>query len=501
MRIVSLPMIFLVAGILATMAGLNAAAQVSQPSSLILPQPQITQFHNGSLILSASGMPLNVQWPDDPTGAISEAQDLLTNRLQRLGSYSAKALHTPALSVRLTSKAALRKDTTRLGMKKKIETGQENQIYYLKAMAGPKDEPAVSIQALTSLGLYYGMNTFCQLLTRNEAGELVIPSVEILDYPDIAFRLAKSSASHTSLEANRHLAHWLPLLKISQMGLQYHGNYSKKPEPPFHETIATLCSEIRRQGTLESIVYFCPYRGQKQPDGTWTSYDMKVEADQRDYAEHLRWFMAQGAHGVEVDYNDWPGSRDIPISDILNLAYKTVTKADPHAYVLYCPPNYGDELYHGMATPALIKTLTNTPNRLLTLWTGIETVYSKPVTSAALNKWTSLTNRKPVLWINRASIGTKKPLITQVESEGNVAVFRGEWLPKDLAEFVSGVHLNIGIQTTFDEETHEFDSAEILYLATVADYLWNPENWDAESSARRAKFFMQTMLPLMQAAN
>ena len=41
-------------------------------------------------------------------------------------------------------------------------------------------------------------------------------------------------------------------------------------------------------------------------------------------------------------------------------------------------------------------------------------------------------------------------------------------------------------------------SETLAYLATAADYVWNPRGWEAVDSCRRAKRFVEIMLPLVE---
>src|SRR5207244_1897834 len=101
------------------------------------------------------------------------------------------------------------------------------------AITSTVDGPAhVTVQAGDDWGLFYGMVSLCQLMEANDAGEIRVPAVEIVDYPEIAHRLAKCSASNPPAFVERYAA-WLPLFKFSQIGLQYHGTNSKNPNPEF----------------------------------------------------------------------------------------------------------------------------------------------------------------------------------------------------------------------------------------------------------------------------
>jgi len=69
-------------------------------------------------------------------------------------------------------------------------------------------------------------------------------------------------------------------------------------------------------------------------------------------------------------------------------------------------------------------------------------------------------------------------------------VFRGETIPKDLNLLFEGTHFNC--------DTHLINNEnELVYFASAADYVWNPQNWEAAESGKRARRFVETMLPLL----
>jgi hypothetical protein len=248
-------------------------------------------------------------------------------------------------------------------------------------------------------------------------------------------------------------------------------------------------------------VYFCPFRGRPgeatgEKEG---AYDMGRDGDRRAYADFLRWIMAQGAHGIEVDYNDWPGSRDVPIADVINLACEALEAEHPDAYVLYCPPAIGRESYRGMASEQLGRTLSSVPAKVWPLWTGMQTLITSPLEAERVKRWTRTARRRPFLWVNRVSLGVPKQFASRLP-DGEFA-FRGEYLPKDLNRWFEGVHFNAGISSGYNQLRGQFEPPSLTYLATAADYVWNPHDWGAAESVRRARRFVAIMFPLVQAAD
>jgi hypothetical protein len=359
----------------------------------------------------------------------------------------------------------------------------------------------VTVTACSDLGLYYGLVSLVQTICCDSQRRPVVPALTVADWPQISRRLAKTSASSNPPAKVAAFAAWLPLVKMNLIGLQYHGSRSKDPEPPFAHNVETFCRRFRREGLLESIVYFCPFRGQPT-EGTAQrggAYEMGRESDRRAYADFLRWIMAQGAHGIEVDYNDWPGSREVPIADVINLACKALEAEHPDAYVLYCPPAVGRESYRGMASEQLGRTLSSVPAKVWPLWTGMETLITGPLETEQVERWTRIAGRRPFLWVNRVSLGVPKHFARRLPGDGD-DVFRGEYLPEDLDRWFEGVHFNAGIGRGYNQLRGEFEPRSIAYLATAADYVWNPHHWDAAESARRARRFVAIMFPLLRAA-
>jgi hypothetical protein len=413
--------------------------------------------------------------------------DLLSKRLRKLGTdFAVIDEPTAVLALRKVSAADMGKE---LRGKAGENPGGKHlaQAYLLEAGDG-----RVTITSCSDLGLYYGLVSLVQVVQSNQESGVFVPAVTIADWPHIPHRLAKTSASSNRSEQVAAFAAWLSLMKMNLIGLQYHGSRSKDPEPPFIRNIETLCPRFRQEGVLESIVYFCPFRHRSgRTSGIKEgAYEMSRDSDRQAYADFLRWIMAQGAHGIEVDYNDWPGSRDVPIADVIKLACEAIQDEHPDAYVLYCPPVVGRESYRGKANKHLGWTLSNVPPKVWPLWTGMQTLITSPLEPAYVQQWTQIAGRRPFLWVNRVSLGVPKHFARRLPGSGDY-VFRGEYLPKDLNRWFEGVHFNVG-------NSRGYGATSMAYLATAADYVWNPEQWEAAESARRARRFVAVMSPLLR---
>jgi len=483
--------------ILIIICGLHCAprnASVNTVQSSIIPRPKIENLSATAITLVHTRADLKISIPDGETGPVAEGIALLSKRLERLG-YALSRDPSGQVMVAYCSESTMQNLLQAHGCREQLEIERMKQSYHL-AIQETEKHVAIKIEAPYPLGIYYGIVSLCQLLATNKAGDLSLPAGEVLDYPEIAIRLAKTSASLNPPDSIAHLARWLSACKLSYIGLQYHGDHSRQPEPHFPENIRRLCPELRRAGTLESIVYFCPFRGDIG-DATG-AYDFSSPEDLAAYAEYLRWIMAQGASGIEVDYNDWPGSAEVPIADVLNLVYRTLAETYPGACILYCPPVQGAEQYHGIATSELGRTLSRVPARVWPLWTGMGILIADPLSDEQVEEWTRIAGRRPFLWVNRAGPAVETAFACEVEGQQGGFVFNGGLLPKDLHRLFEGVHLNVALGTGYNELPDNFDTEALVYLATAADYLWNPHDWQAEESLRRGRRFVEVTSPLLE---
>jgi len=460
------------------------------------PQPKLERWTGNIAVLAEAEAVVRVSAASGTTGPLAEGVALLRRRIENL-SYRAGITSStaPEIAFQLCDHQAITDRLRETGAGEELEPERMRQTYLLAVRRSEDGHGRVLVAAPHPRGLYYGATTLCQLLETDTGGNLVVPEGEILDYPEIAIRLAKTSASMSAPEDIERFASWLSVSKLSHIGLQYHGRNSRNPEAPFEENVERFCAEYDRKGTLDTVVYFCPFRG--EVTGATGAYHFARPDDRKEYADYLLWILAQGADGIEVDYNDWPGSREVPIGDVLNLAYETATADRPDTVLLYCPPNRGEESYRGMATPQLGETLSRVPARVWPLWTGMQTLITEPLTEEQVLEWTRIAGRRPFLWVNRVGPAVPEPFVQKIEGDPTALVFAGDRIPNDLHRLFTGVHLNAGLQRGYNRITGDFDRDALVYLATTADYLWNPHGWKAEESRRRARRFVEIMIPVV----
>lgn len=479
------------AAILITLGACSSSAgAVKNTTPSLLPRPAYAHWTGARLALAATGAPVTACLPAEATGPVAEGARLLASRLRVLGSELAAAGPKAA---RVIGGRATRNEAVewlaRAGVEATVEPRRLRQAYRLTIAEVGDGTAAVRLEAGEPLGLFYGLVTLAQLIERETTRGLVVPEGEVVDHPAVAVRLAKISASQHSPPFVHAYARWQPLFKMSHLGLQYHGSNSKEPEPPFLDNVQLFCPMLRESGVLDSIVYFCPFRGQATSGRG--AYDFSRPGDRQAYASFVRWVMAQGAHGIEVDYNDWPGSPEVPIADVIDLACEAVADVDPDAIVLYCPPLLGEQSYRGMASEALRETLSRVPAHVWPLWTGMETLMQEPLDAGQIEQWTRIAGRKPFLWVNRAGPRVREAFAVRAPGAPEGLVFNGGVLPPGLPRLVMGVHLNVGFR---DSEVKDggphFDRETLVYLATAADYLWNPAAWEPAESLCRARRFV-----------
>lgn len=460
----------------------------------IIPNSRIEKYGKDKIYISEKSEIVSIYVSNsvrENSGTIDEGIKLLSKRLALLSDVKLevlKDLNSCHIIINQLSKQKLTRILKKEGVKEKIEEKRLAQAYYIRIKRPGNQNPVVTIGGCSDSGLYYGLVSLCQLVDCDKTGNIWLPDVRIVDWPEIGLRLAKTSASNNCLNTLHKFVAWMPLYKINMVGLQFHGEESKEPGP-FEENVKTICTMQKQTGIMETIVYFCPFRGK--------GYDFTKSSDRDAYVKLINWVFDQGAHGIEVDYNDWPGNA-VPIEDVINLAYNAVSEKKPEAYILYCPPNRGLSQYRGEATPEMRRILSEVPRKVWPLWTGMTTLITDTLKAEHVEQWTSVAGRRPFLWINRVSIGVDKSFSRSLVELPEARVLPGELLPRELNRLFEGIHLNYvfskGISHTLPEN---FSIEELSYFATVADYIWNPYEWDANESYKRAVRFVAIMHPLM----
>ena len=253
-------------------------------------------------------------------------------------------------------------------------------------------------------------------------------------------------------------------------------------------------------------MYFCPFRGGGENIKSYDAesfkkpgaYDLSDPADQEKYAAFLKWIMAQGAHGIEIDYNDWPG-KGSGMERVINLVYDTLQEDSPDSHILFCPPfvhpetGDGKITYYGDASPAMNALLA----KVWPLWTGNGGIVIEELTESTVEQWARDAGRKPFFWLNRVGLEVNKSFSRPVEEISGLQAFHGEYLPKNLNQLFEGIHFNTALGPGYNNLGEHFTTAALVYFASAADYVWNPHDWDAVESNKRAQHFVLVMQPLV----
>jgi hypothetical protein len=145
----------------------------------------------------------------------------------------------------------------------------------------------------------------------------------------------------------------------------------------------------------------------------------------------------------------------------------------------------------------MTRILSHVPARVWPLWTGSATLIKQPLEVETVEAWTRAAGRRPLLWVNRVALGVQHEFGRSVEEVPGAHAFQGELLPQDLNRLFEGVHLNAGMSDGYGTLPDHFTTEALAYLATAADFLWNPRDWEAVESCRRARRFVEIMSPLL----
>ena len=507
----------IILAMLLSITGVPAALSMQDEPVLpyVIPKPKIEKFDTNHVCLSSKGEDIRVhvsETIDRQAKPIQDGLSLLSDRLDVLGATITTLRNTRGhdpVQLDKCSETELVELLQNEGLKADIDARRLAQAYFLRVHQSQKGNPFVTIQASSDLGIYYGLLTLCQLVTTDDTGRLVMPIATIADWPEIGLRLAKTSASINKLSMLRRFSEWMKVFKINMIGLQYHGGNSKAPETPFMTNIKSLCND-HRDGVLQTIVYFCPFRGggknikgyDAQSFQKPGAYDLSQEADREKYAAFLTWIMAQGADGIEIDYNDWPGD-PAGMEHVINLVHETLQDASPQAHILFCPPfvppeeGEGEITYYGDASPQMRALLSKLPKKIWPLWTGPGGIVIRKLEENTAEKWAMDAGRKPFFWLNRVALEVNKSFSRPLEEMPGVRVFHGEYLPKNLNKLFEGIHFNAGLGPGYNNLKDSISTAALVYFASAADYIWNPHAWDAVASTRRATHFVDVMQPLL----
>ncbi|MCE5327338.1 MAG: glycoside hydrolase family 20 zincin-like fold domain-containing protein [Planctomycetaceae bacterium] len=171
-----------------------AAAQEAPPSttiSLVLPAPQVVIGGKEDVTLGRADLGISVALadikPEEPT--LAAGLDLLAKALSKVESKLTRAPEPAEAMLKITKldAPAFAKAVAVAAPKASLSPEQLAQGYVL-TLASKEEKTTIDLKAQTPLGLYYGLCTLVQLVSRGEEG-LVAPGATIADWPAVPMRV------------------------------------------------------------------------------------------------------------------------------------------------------------------------------------------------------------------------------------------------------------------------------------------------------------------------
>jgi hypothetical protein len=341
-----------------------------------------------------------------------------------------------------------------------------------------KVEPSssrVSICAGSPAGVYYGVQTLKQLVCGSGNGAWV-PECTIVDRPALAIRGIKGlwwkPGQYVEMMA------WLPEHKFNFFMFcytMYPQTYVEWRKPFTAEQLA----EMKR------VVDYCAPRHVRVCLSINPSISAKptlIYASEDD----LKTLLGKLKSAYDIGVRSFAVCLDDIALDLQNDEDKTrfknfgeaqgyfigrlseeLGKTDPRIELIFCPTTYTTTSVSGPIQEEYITTIGKlVPPRVKVFWTG-PVVCSPSITSADADKFGAWIGRKPFVWDNY-------PVNDYCPSRLYLGPLKNR--SADLYEHISGWISNPMFQS----------EASKIPLATVADYLWNPEAYDPIRSHRAA---------------
>ena len=178
----------------------------------LIPSPQQVE-------LSTENVVIDETWSVDMKGAV---KNMALTRMIR----GSEDLHKLTFSKTGNKKIIL---TVKPGTVQGINDPElSKQGYLLKITSG-----SVEITGNDQAGLFYGVQSFLQLLRRNPAGQLVLPEGEIRDWPDLQLRFVHWDTKHHQkrISTLKRLIDWHAFFKVNMISFEMEDKYEYPRHP------------------------------------------------------------------------------------------------------------------------------------------------------------------------------------------------------------------------------------------------------------------------------
>ncbi|MFB3922181.1 MAG: beta-N-acetylhexosaminidase [Terriglobia bacterium] len=173
----------------------------------LLPRPQEVRYGPGRFLLRRTSIYLPAKAPAEDRFSAEQLADCLAQRARTPMRISENSAASGQITLRRTGAA------DPLPVPGEAPGRESREAYWVTV----KPE-GVEVRGISSAGLFYGVQTVCQLV-EGSAADAALPEVEIRDWPSLVYRGVMMDLSHGALHTERELKRQLDFLarwKINQ---------------------------------------------------------------------------------------------------------------------------------------------------------------------------------------------------------------------------------------------------------------------------------------------
>lgn len=173
----------------------------------LLPRPQEVRYGSRQFLLRGTSVYLPPKAPAEDRFAAEQLANCLAQRARTPMRISESSATGGQISLQRTSAV------DPLPVPGETPGPESREAYWLKV----KPE-GVEVRGISSAGLFYGVQTVCQLV-EGSAADAALPEVEIHDWPSLAYRGVMMDLSHGALHTERELKRQIDFLsrwKVNQ---------------------------------------------------------------------------------------------------------------------------------------------------------------------------------------------------------------------------------------------------------------------------------------------
>ncbi len=187
--------------------------ELRQRGYALIPAPQQVE-------LKSADITLNAGWTIEAEGGLGD--NIAVSRLVQ----GARELHGLAFNGTGDGKIVL---SIAAGTVKSVDDPELLEQAYMITVAPGR----VELTGNTAHGLFYGVQSFLQLLRRGSDGSLSLPEGTITDWPDLQLRFAHWDSKHNQkrIKTLKRLIDWLAFFKVNMIGFEMEDKYEYPSHP------------------------------------------------------------------------------------------------------------------------------------------------------------------------------------------------------------------------------------------------------------------------------